>query len=391
MKKVYIALIALSAMMLGVFGTLFVKDAFFPNPSAATADSASGGNEGDKVVVEQGKSALLTLSEQEEKDLVHWQSADNAVAFVDSGGRIDALGQGETDVTASFSNGKAVTYHVTVTAPQPQPRIERFTTAITANRELAEKNYQNKAKKLPFEIQVNRKQNCVTVFTYDDKGDYTVPVRAMVCSCGVENKTELGEFTIYYHTKWQGLVNDVFGMYASSFHGDLLFHSVPYTDLTEDTLKADEFNKLGDFASRGCVRMAVEDCKWICDYCPDDTVVKIFDSDEALPLGRPETIKIADTTIGWDPTDRHPDNPYRTKTPVISGAYNLTLQKGVEYNMTDGITAVDTCGNDVTSKIETTGNVNPNRAGVYRVTYTVTDALHRSAREDITVTVEETK
>ena len=29
MKKVYIALIALSALLMGVFGTLFVNDAFF--------------------------------------------------------------------------------------------------------------------------------------------------------------------------------------------------------------------------------------------------------------------------------------------------------------------------------------------------------------------------
>ena len=389
MKKVYIALIALSAMLMGIFGTLFVNDAFFSGSAGSTADSAApSGNREEAISLALGTSRVIGLSESEEAAFPRWQSADNSIVFVDSGGRIDACKEGETSVTAEFSGGKTYTYKITVTAPEPQPKAERFTTAITANTELAEENYGNKDKKLPFEIRVNRKQNCVTVFTYDKNGDYTVPVRAMVCSCGMEDKTELGEFTIYYHTKWQVLVNDVFGMYASSFHGDLLFHSVPYTDLKEDTLKADEFNKLGDYASRGCVRMAVEDCKWICDYCPDDTVVKIFDSDEALPLGKPETIKIADTTIGWDPTDRHPDNPYRTKAPVISGAYDTIVKKGADYKMTDGVTAVDTCGNDITAKIEITGNVNPDREGVYRVTYTVTDALHRTAREDVVVTVE---
>ena len=56
--------------------------------------------------------------------------------------------------------------------------------------------------------------------------------------------------------------------------------------------------------------------------------------------------------------------------------------------MTDGVTATDTCGNDITKKIAVTGNVDADRAGTYRVTYTVTDALHRTAKEDITVTVE---
>lgn len=386
MKKVYIALIALSAMLMGIFGTLFVNEAFF---SGSTADSAAPrGNQEEALTLSLGTSKVIELSKKDEAALPRWQSEDNSIAFVDSGGRIDACKEGETTVTAGFPDGKSYTYRITVTEPQPQPVIDRFSTAITANSELAEKNFLNKQKKLPFELHVNRKQNCVTVFTYDENGDYTVPVRAMVCSCGLDNGTELGEFTIYYHTKWQVLVNDVYGMYASSFHDDLLFHSVPYTDLKEDTLKADEFNKLGTDASRGCVRMAVGDCKWICDYCPDNTVVKIFDSDEKLPLGLPETIKISDTTIGWDPTDRNPDNPYLNKTPVISGASNLTVKKGGDYKMTDGVTAVDTCGNDITGKIEITGNVNTNREGVYRVTYTVTDALHRSAREDITVTVE---
>ena len=34
-------------------------------------------------------------------------------------------------------------------------------------------------------IKVNKQQNCVTVYGKDSKGQYTVPVKAMVCSCGI--------------------------------------------------------------------------------------------------------------------------------------------------------------------------------------------------------------
>lgn len=38
----------------------------------------------------------------------------------------------------------------------------------------------------PYKIMVNRAANCVTVYGKDAAGEYTVPVRAFVCSCGRE-------------------------------------------------------------------------------------------------------------------------------------------------------------------------------------------------------------
>ena len=51
------------------------------------------------------------------------------------------------------------------------------------------------------------------------------------------------------------------------------------------------------------------------------------------------------------------------------------------------IKAVDTCSNDITDKVVVTGNVVTSRVGKYKVTYSVTDSLHRSASVDITVTI----
>lgn len=62
-------------------------------------------------------------------------------------------------------------------------------------------------------------------------GEYTVPVRAMICSTVlIKLPFSLNDFYIYYKQEWNPLFNDVYGHYVSGFYGDYLFHSVPYED-----------------------------------------------------------------------------------------------------------------------------------------------------------------
>ncbi len=71
----------------------------------------------------------------------------------------------------------------------------------------------------------------------------------------------------------------------------------------------EEYNKLGQTASAGCVRLTVADTKWIYDNCPSGTVVVIYSSPDPGPLGKPEAQQIP-LDCGWDPTDPDPDNPW---------------------------------------------------------------------------------
>ena len=388
-RKVYIGLICLSVVLCAVFGTLLFKQ-IFSSGASSTADSATTDEakyETSEIVMEQGEARILELDSDEEGKLEEW-SCDSDIVTVDSGGRVDAKASGKCIVTAGFSDGSRE-YIITVNKASAKPAVNRYTSAITANQDAVQKNLKKKGGKLPYEIRVNRKESCVTVYTYDEKGEYTVPVRAMICSCGKDNRTTTGKFTIYFHAEWHPLVQDVYGQYASSFSDELLFHSVPYTALENDTLEVEEFNKLGTPASKGCVRMSVSDCKWICDNCVPDTSVIIYDSDDPGPLGKPEMIRITDLTCGWEPTDPDPRNPYGKKAPQISGASDVTISAGSDYDAKEGVTATDTCDNDITDKLEIIGNVVPERAGVYKVTYRVTDVLNRTAEKEITVTVED--
>lgn len=375
-------------MLAALICVMLSYDTASPFPSA-TADSAHQ-TRSALTSLPAGGTLVLALEDAAEDDmLTAWKSSDETIVTVDSGGRLDAQKEGAADVTAHFSDGHTYTCHVTVRAAEPEQTADKFTTAITANEHLAEQNVkeQTKNKKRPYRLHVNRKKNCVTAYTYGADGKYTIPVRTMICSCGLNNTTVTGVYDIGFHTKWHPLVNDVIGQYASSIVDDIMFHSVPYTNFAKNTLKVEEYNKLGEAASRGCIRLSVSDAKWINDNCAEGTVVFIYENDIPGPLGRPEAIRITDTKCLWDPTDYDKANPYNKAYPVISGAEDCTVALGSELDPSAHVKAADSCGNDITDRLEIIGHVNPNRAGVYKLTYQVTDALHRSTKKDVTVTI----
>lgn len=162
-------------------------------------------------------------------------------------------------------------------------------------------------------IYVNRTLNCVTVMQQNAEGVLT-PVKAMVCSCGREGSdTPEGIFHTSNYYEWRKMVDNTYGRYAVRFHGKILFHSVPYIEASPDTLEWEEFNKLGENASLGCVRLSVEDAKWIYDNCKRGTTVIVYSGNENIGgLGKPSTIKIdGDSPYRvWDPTDVDLYNPW---------------------------------------------------------------------------------
>ena len=338
-------------------------------------------------IMKQNEPTVIHIKKENEDKLLSWESSDESIVEVDSGGRLDAYTTGVAEITARYKDGSETVYTVTVEEAEKKPERNIFSTAITANEDILERN--ELGNQDLYHILVNREQNIVTVYTYDDDGEYTVPVRAMVCSCGLDKGTITGEFETYFKKEWHALYDEVYGKYVTGIDGNFLFHSVPYTELLKnDSLESDEYNKLGTDASLGCVRLAVSDAKWIYDNCPVGTSVKIYDSDETEPLGKPVPMRVADLKIGWDPTDNEKDNPYNGKTPEIKLPESTSVHLGDDYNIYRGVTATDSCGNDITDKIEAIGNVISSRRGEYKITYRVTDALNRSAEQSLIIWVE---
>lgn len=171
-----------------------------------------------------------------------------------------------------------------------------------------------KNSRYPYYIMVNRQANCVTVYEQDESGEYTIPMKAMVCSVGVSERTPLGTFRTSDKYTWRYLFGDVYGQYAYRINKNILFHSVPYYTKNKGDLESEEYNKLGEPASLGCIRLSVEDAKWLVDNCPSGTKVTIYDSPDPGPLGKPtpKKIDLNSPYKGWDPTDPDEGNPWHS-------------------------------------------------------------------------------
>lgn len=249
---------------------------------------------------------------------------------------------------------------------------------------------ESKKPKYPYYIKINRQANCVTIYTYDENGEYTVPVKAMVCSTGKNKGTPTGVFRTQAKYTWRALYGNVYGQYSTRITGNVLFHSVPYRKTQKDSLITKYYNQLGTAASSGCVRLTCADAKWIYDNCALGTTVEIYDGSSAGPLGKPSAMKI-DTNhpcAGWDPTDPDSKNPWRKQGPVFTGVKDSIVERGKTIDLTSGVSAIDNYGNTVT--VQVSGTVNTKVCGEYTITYSATDTNGKSSTAKAVVTVKDT-
>lgn len=192
-----------------------------------------------------------------------------------------------------------------------------------------------------YALYVNTAQNVVTVMTIDALGVET-PYKAMLCSTARSGHvTPLGTYATNGYYDWCYMVDGTWGRYSVRFNGPILFHSVPYLAKSVDTLEWDQFNKLGEAASLGCVRLSVADAKWIYDNCKYGTKVVVYsDPTSPGPLGKPTGVKIDANSPnrGWDPTDPSPSNPWNGGVGLVVAPANLT------YNNFDYRKYADTYG-----------------------------------------------
>ncbi len=148
-------------------------------------------------------------------------------------------------------------------------------------------------------IKINKQMSCVTVYAKDGSRGYIIPVVAFACSPGAGTPT--GTFHTSDKYRWHALYGAQ-GQWCTRITGHILFHSLPYTHFNNRTMMPNQYNRLGTWASSGCIRLRAIDAKWIYDNCASGTTVTIYNSSAAGPLGKPVYAKIP-AYQNWDPTD----------------------------------------------------------------------------------------
>ena len=251
-------------------------------------------------------------------------------------------------------------------------------------------------------IKVNKQANVATVYQLKN-GTYK-PIKAFLTSCGGAN-TPAGTFYTPAKYRWQTLMGPSYGQYCTRVHGGVLFHSVWYYEKNPSTQSTVQFNKLGQTASHGCIRLSVGDAKWIYDNCALGTKVTVYSSSNPGPLGKPKGIKVSTARRQyWDPTDPSKKNPYRKQKATLTVAKKKakTAEYGTSYNVKSGVTAIDKITKkSLTKNITYTttkyvkgkyrkATFSTKSLGTYRIKYTVKSSLGVKTTKTIVVRVVDT-
>ncbi|MBR6252353.1 MAG: L,D-transpeptidase [Clostridia bacterium] len=171
----------------------------------------------------------------------------------------------------------------------------------------------SKESTMPYYVKVNIAQNVVNVYGKDESGDYSIFEKVMLCSTGKSTPKAGKKYKLTsYRVTWNKLIGGVYGQYAVQINGNILFHSVPYSKKNKSALEYEEYDKLGQSASLGCIRLCVADAKWVYDNVWAGTTVEFYEDDNPGPGGKPELAPISDNLDcrNWDPTDYTDGNPW---------------------------------------------------------------------------------
>lgn len=149
-------------------------------------------------------------------------------------------------------------------------RSNETTAPVTGSTENPSQNDRLDSKEHNYRIEVSTSEQKMRVYDNDTL------IKEWTVSTGENNSTPLGHFTIQNRGEWFYSEKYQEGaMWWVSFkdYGVYLFHSVPM-DRQRNIIEK-ETDKLGSPTSHGCVRLRVEQAKWIYDHIPEGTPVHI--------------------------------------------------------------------------------------------------------------------
>lgn len=140
----------------------------------------------------------------------------------------------------------------------------------------------------------------IMIYTKDENGEYTVPVRYILCSTGDPGikdggETRRGKFQMEIpRVRFGHFLSGEAAQYWSLIRGRTYFHSILYEKQNNmSTYMVDTYEALGSKDSHGCIRMTVPDARWIWYHIAYGTTCEIRDGsakDEATGAIRAQLV-----------------------------------------------------------------------------------------------------
>ena len=136
---------------------------------------------------------------------------------------------------------------------------------------------------MPYYIGVDITNQIVTIYNTEDD---TI-VRQMLTSSGMNDCTPNGTFYLTEKGRvaergewlWLGQY-ECFVKYATRIYLGYMFHSLPFDKKDESTMQEEALRDFGMPTSHGCLRLRVDDARFIAKECLEGTLVKIYKSEE---------------------------------------------------------------------------------------------------------------
>ncbi len=131
---------------------------------------------------------------------------------------------------------------------------------------------------VPYSITVDVTNQVITVYGLDENNQYTKVVRQMICSTGTRaTPTDVGSWKLNSGRSRFPLFPkyNCYVQYWVPVANGFGFHSVIYNTQNKMDLAVGTYNQLGTRASHGCIRLLVDDAKWIYENAGKGTVVTV--------------------------------------------------------------------------------------------------------------------
>ncbi|MDD3410147.1 MAG: peptidoglycan-binding protein [Eubacteriales bacterium] len=178
---------------------------------------------------------------------------------------------------------------------------------------------------VPYAVTVDVKNQVTIVYGLDEDGGYTVPVRRMICSTGMKaTPSDVGEWVLTgrrarwcYFSKFYS-----YAQYWTRINPYIAFHSVIYRKVDYSALSTKSYNLLGQRASHGCIRLLVDDAKWVYDNIGEGVVVTIT---EDLPSDPELHAALMPPAL-----NKKTMRPVETPQPTAEPAYTMTGRPATE-------------------------------------------------------------